>query len=125
MPTYTAGKPQSKQFYVEPGVYRFKVIEAKDDTSTKGNDMIELKLRIILKDGSDGPNCFDYLVFTDASFWKVDAFLKSCDAHPGEGVAVDIKAETLIGYEGEARFKVEDYKGNTNNKVEAYLFDEF
>jgi hypothetical protein len=125
MPTYTAGKPQASEFHVEPGVYRFKVIEAKDDSSRAGNEMIKLKVRIIKPDGSDGPSCFDYLVFSANALWKVDSFLKSVDKHPGEGVSFNVEPDDLIGCEGEARFIVEPYEGKKNNKVEAYLFDEF
>lgn len=125
MPTYTAGKPQSTEFHVPSGEYRFRVIEAKDDTSKAGNEMIKLKLRVLHKSGEEGPALFDYLVFDASSLWKIDSFLKAVDQHPGEGKEVEVKAESLIGLEGEARLKVEDYNGKKSNKVDAYLFDEF
>lgn len=125
MPKYTAGKPENKTFIVPPGDYKLKVIAAKDDTSKTGNDMIELQLRIIHDDGSNGPSLFDYLVFTQSSFWKVDAFLKSADKHPGEGQSVNVNADDLIGYEVRATLKVEKYDGKESNKVAAYLFEDF
>lgn len=125
MPTYTAGKPKNAELYVEPGKYRFRVIEAKDDTSRGGADMVKVKLRVLHQDGSEGPALFDYFVFTDTCFWRVDNFLTSCGKHPGEGVAIDVNADDLVGYEGEANLIVETYEGKKNNKVAAYLFDEF
>lgn len=125
MPKYTAHNPTSQEFFVPAGEYKVKVIEAKDDTSKSGNDMIKLKLRVILPDGSNGPSLFDYLVFTTSSSWKVDAFLKSTDAHPGDGKEIDVKAEELIGLEGSAKLLVETYKDQKQNKVETYLFEEF
>jgi hypothetical protein len=124
MITFTAGKPEAAEFHVEPGDYKLRVLEAIEDTSKSGNDMLKLKLRIVLPDGSDGPALFDYLVFTETSFWKIDHFLKSCGRHPGEGAAVNIDADTLIGWECEASLKVETYEGQKSNKVAAYLWDE-
>lgn len=125
MPKYIAGKPEQKQFYVEPGDYNLRVVEAKDDTSKGGNEMIKLKLKVVNDDGTDGPSLFDYLVFHKDSSWKVDAFLKSADRHPGEGQEYDVSADSLIGLEVRATLKVEKYEGNTNNKVANYLFEEF
>ena len=43
------------------GVYDFEIAEAADDTSSKGNDMISLKLHIYHSDG-DRRTVFDYLL---------------------------------------------------------------
>lgn len=88
--------------------------------------MIKLKLRVLHDDGTEGPALFDYLVFQDSSLWKIDQFLKSAEQHPGEGVEIDLDVNQMIGWEVRALLKIEEYKGNTNNKVESYLFeDEF
>jgi hypothetical protein len=127
MPSYTAGKPESKsgEFFLPAGAYKFRVIESKDDSSSGGNAMIKLKIRLIKKDGTDGPSNYDYLVFNPKCFWKIDQFLKSVGKHPGEGKDIDIKAEELIGAQGEVSVKVETYEGNKENKVVNYLFEEF
>lgn len=123
MATYTAGKPQANEFHVEPGDYRVRVIEAKEDTSKAGNEMIKLKLRVIKSDGTDGPALFDYLVFSEAGFWRVDSFLKGCGHHPGEGVSVNVEADKIIGWECDAKLEVEAYEGKKSNKVVAYIFE--
>ena len=122
---FKAGKPETAEFHVAPGDYQLRVIEAQEDTSKAGNEMIKLRLRVIKDDGTDGPALFDYLVFNEASFWKVNAFLKACDRHPGEGKSIDIEAEDCIGWECEATLCVETYEGKKSNKVTSYLFDEF
>lgn len=109
--------------HVEPGDYKLRVIEASEETSKSGNEQIKLKLRVIREDGSEGPALFDYLVFAQSCFWKVDAFLKACGQHPGEGLPVDVQADEIIGWECEATLKVETYDGKKNNKVAAYLWD--
>ena len=121
---FKAGKPETSQFYVPPGDYRLRVLEATEDTSKTGNDMIKLKLRVVLPNGDDGPSLFDYLVFTESSFWKVDHFLKSCGRHPGEGEEVELNVGGMAGWECTATLKVELYEGQKNNKVAAYLFDD-
>lgn len=122
---FKAGKPEASQFFVPEGDYTVRVIEAEQDTSKAGNEMIKLKLRVRMADGSEGPALFDYLVFNEKCFWKVDAFLKACGRHPGEGSKVDIEADDLIGYECYASIVVEKHDGKKSNKVGAYLFDEF
>lgn len=122
---FKAGTPkQGGEFFVEPGEYDLRVIEAKQDTSKAGSDMIKLKLRVLKEDGSEGPALFDYLVFTGSSFWKVDSFLKSCGQHPGEGSELDLDPDEMIGWECHASLKVEMYEGNKNNKIASYLWDD-
>ena len=67
---------KERQFpLLEPGVYDFKVIEAKAQNSSSGNPMIALELRIITKEGVEF-NVFDYLVATAKMMWKTKHF---CD----------------------------------------------
>lgn len=88
--------------------------------------MLKLKLRVVREDGSDGPALFDYLVFSESSFWKIDTFLKSAGQHPGEGEEASIDCGACIGWEVRASLKVETFDGKKLNKVESYLFeDEF
>lgn len=125
MPSYTAGKPQSgPALFVEPGEYSLRVVEAKDKKSGAGNAMIELRLRVVMEDGSDGPSLFDYLVFTPKAYFKIDAFQASCGRHPGEGQDSKLDADDCVGLECRARLKVEEYEGRKNNKVDAYIWEE-
>ena len=129
---YTAGTPTAPTgTHVPAGDYKLRVVEAKADTSkASGNDMVKLKLRVVKPDGSEGSALFDYLVFQDSSHWKIDAFLKSAGAHPGEGNPFPFEPDAMdeidgmVGLEVQATLKVETYDGKTNNKVVSYLFDE-
>ena len=122
---YKAGKPEARQFFVEPGEYTIRVIDAKEDTSKTGNDMIKLTLEVVMKDGSKGPRLFDYLVFTEKARFKADQFLQATGEHPGDGKDYTWDEQKLIGLECQARLTVEEYDNKKSNKVEAYLFDEY
>lgn len=122
---YTSGSPSASSFCVPAGEYKLRVIEAKEDTSTNGNDMIKLKLRIIKDDDSEGPALFDYLVLGENSQWKIDQFLSACGEHPGEGEDVDLDVDAMIGWECTAILIVEEYKGKKSNKVESYAIQDF
>lgn len=123
--TYKSGSPQASVFYVEPGTYKLRVIEAKEDSSRSGNDMIKLKLRVIKDDGSDGPALFDYLVLAENTGWKIDQFLSACGEHPGEGVDASLDVDAMIGWECEAELTVETYEGKKSNKVANYCPQDF
>ena len=126
MQTYTPQKPKAGMGTCVPeGEYKLRVLEAKEDTSTAGNDMVKLKLRVVMPDGTDGPALFDHLVFTESALWKLDQFLASAGKHPGEGVPVTLGVNEMIGWECVALLEVEAYKGTKNNKVKSYLFEEF
>lgn len=125
MPSYTASKPSTGgALYVPPGDYKLKVLDAVDETSSNGNEMITMRMGVIMPDGSKGPSFFERLVFTPKSFYRIDNFLASCGEHPGEGKSRSLEADDVIGWECRARLKVEEYDGRKNNKVEAYLWEE-
>lgn len=122
--SFRTSRIETSEFHVEPGDYRLRVLEASEDTSKSGNDLIKLKFRVIKDDGTDGPIIYDYLVFTDSSFWKINHFLKSCGQHPGENEQVDLDPDEMIDWICEATLKLEEYDGKKTNKVAAYLWDD-
>ena len=121
---FKASRPAASEFHVVPGDYQLRVLEAVEDTSKSGNEMIKLKFRILKDDGSDGPILYDYLVFTESSFWKIDHFLKSCGQHPGENEKIELDPDEMIDWLCDATLTVEEYDGRKSNKVIAYLWDE-
>lgn len=123
--TFKAGKPESKTFTVPAGDYTLRVLEAKEDTSKNGNDMIKLSLAVVKEDGTSGVRLFDYLVFTDASRWKIDSFLMAAGKHPGEGKSLDLDTDAMIGWECEATLAIDKHEGKESNKIAAYLSDSF
>lgn len=115
---------------LKPGEYSFEVVDAKEkelekdgQKLKKGTPFIELKLRV------DGPNdqqatVFDNLFFTESSYWKIDAFLKSIGKHPGEGQTIEVDAFDICGERGSVRIKTgKTQGGNPRNEVESYTWD--
>lgn len=102
------------------GDYQFEVVNAEEKRSKAGNDMIELTLSI------EGSKVYDNLVFTEKAFWKVDQFLKSVGAHPGEGKSIDVEADDCVGQRGTVTLRVgKSDKGNDRNEVDCYTWEEF
>jgi hypothetical protein len=117
MPSYKSSEPTSRPDFVEPGEYTVEVINATETVSKKGSDMIELQLKAL----PDGVVFFDYLVFVQNAFWKIDAFRAAIGETVLPDVDVDIHADDFIGKQGQARLSVETYEGRKRNKVSAWL----
>ena len=107
------------------GRYKLRVVDVEKDTAKDSSDMLKLTLAV-LKDGNPGTKLYEYLIFSEKSFWKVEHFLKSCGEYAGDGVDVDSDelADDCIGWECEADLKVETYQGRDSNKVAAFVFDD-
>lgn len=58
---------------LDPGIYDFKVYEAKSKISRSGNEMIELKLKII-NENKQEIIILDYLLFSSNMSWKLRHF---------------------------------------------------
>lgn len=119
--TYKAGSAESREFNVPPGQYTLRVIEAKEDTSKNGNDMVVLKLRVIRDDGAEGPALFDRLVAIPTASWKIDQFLAACGHAPQEGEEVSLDVDEMIGWECQAELGIRTYEGKKSNEVTNYL----
>ena len=117
MPSYRSSEPTARPDYVEPGEYEIEVINAEDAVSQKGSEMIELKLRV----EPSGAVFFDHLVFTEKSFWKIDAFRAATGENVTANQDVEIHADDLIGRKGRAKLIVEEFNGRKRNKVAAWL----
>lgn len=118
---HTTGTPQEQSTFTPhpKGKYRMRVVNAEEKVSSKGNDMIEITLRALDKNGEEyGCRVFDYLTAN----WKLDSFLDAANMFPGEGQELEINADELIGKELTAQLAIEkDNKGNDRNKVAAYI----
>ena len=124
MISYTANAPKPPVARVlKPGDYPFRILDASEERSKSGNEMIKLKM-MVGHDRESEIGVFDYLVFGGSSDWKIDSFLKCVGLHPGEGQNLDIDGTDMIGLEGTVKLKIEEYLGKESNKVSAYLYDE-
>jgi hypothetical protein len=117
MPAYRSGDTSPRPDYVEAGEYAVEIINAEESISQKGNEMIELKLRVEPSEAI----VYDNLVFVEAAYWKIDAFRAAIGESVVPGEEVDIKAEDFIGKTGRVRLFVDEYGGRKRNKVAAWL----
>ena len=125
---FAAGAPKEapQGVILKPGEYEFVILDAteskleKDGPKLKaGTPKVELKLRV-----NDEATVFDNLFFDTATFWKVDALLKSVGKHPGEGEIVEIDAFDLCGEKGTVRIKTgKTQGGQPRNEVDSYTWD--
>ena len=112
MPTYT----QNKSATVPEGEYDFTVKNAKEETSSKGNEMIVLTLQI-----KDGPVVVDNLVFTEGAIWKIDEFRVATGEVINTTEEVSFEADDCLGRSGRCSVYVDTFDGRDRNKIEHYL----
>ena len=126
MPTYKSSElKQAGLYFVEPGVYKMEVANATDKTSQNGNAMIKLVCKILMPDGSAGPEVWDHLVFTAKAAWKIDQFLASIGRATVPGEDVEVDAIDLIGATGVALIGEEPGQTNPDHKfntIERWIF---
>ena len=126
MPTYKSSElKQAGLYFVEPGVYKMEVASAADKTSQNGNAMIKLVCKILMPDGSAGPEVWDHLVFTAKAAWKIDQFLASIGQATVPGEDVEVDAIDLIGAVGVALIGEEPGQTNPDHKfntIERWIF---
>ena len=127
MPTYKSSElKQAGVYYVEPGVYKMEVASAADKTSRKtGNAMIKLVCKVLMPDGSAGPEVWEHLVFAPTSLYKKDQFLASIGRATIPDEDIEVNAIDLIGAVGVALLEVE--RGQTNpdhkfNNIKRWIF---
>jgi hypothetical protein len=116
MPSYKASTPTERPDFVEPGDYQVEILDAVETVSKGGHEMIELKLRT-----EAGSYLYDFLVFIQTAFWKIDAFRAATGEQVTPDEDVEITGDDLIGRTGTARLTVEEYNGKKRNKVAAWL----
>lgn len=115
---YFSTNDSPRDFYVKPGDYVLRIIDAVETVSkNSGAEMIKLTLEV------EGHGCrlYDYLIASAATVWKIDAFRRAIGETIHEEVEVEIVPRDLIGRTGRARLKTEEYSGKLSNKVDAWL----
>lgn len=123
---------------IEPGTYAFQVINAANETSKSGNDMIKLTLNFWDKDGNPH-TVFDYLLevmayklrhFCDAT-GLIDKYERG-EIHPSDCIGKEGYLE-LVVQEGKikdngdrypSRNSVKDYVKKSSNKTNEFFDDD-
>jgi hypothetical protein len=115
---YVSPNQQPREFHVSPGEYEVRVIDAIETISKgSGQEMIKLMLEV----EGRGVRLYDYLIASASAAWKIDAFRRATGEDVSEGEEVHLTAQDLIGRQGRARLKVEEFQGRLSNKVDAWL----
>jgi hypothetical protein len=126
MPSYKQEEPKKAgTYFVEPGIYRLEIKNAVEKTSQNGNPMIKLVCKVLMKDGSEGPEVWDHLVFTAKASWKIDQFLASIGQAVIPGEEVSVEATDLIGEVGVAEIGEEAGTNNPDqrfNNIARWIF---
>jgi hypothetical protein len=108
-----------------PGTYDFEVLEAEEQTSSKGNDMIMLKLAIYNAQGQNR-HVYDYLVGTDGAQFKIRHYAEATgqlDTYDGG----EISADDQVGRTGRCKIVIKkDASGQyaDKNAVSDYVRSE-
>jgi hypothetical protein len=105
--------PEEKRVLPEAD-YQFTVEDAKERTSTKGTEMIEVKLKIT---GSRGRTT----VYDNLLSWNIGDFLVAIGEPVTYGQETDIEAYDLPGRSGRAHLVIENWQGNDRNKIGKYV----
>lgn len=106
-------KEQAKQGdLIPPGNYDFVVIDATDKISKAGNDMIEVKLRIYMPNGSERI-MFDYLL--ESLEYKIAHFFQCVDLWK-EYESGEVSAHDCVGKSGELKTYIQKGKDGYADK---------
>lgn len=107
------------------GAYDFEVLEATEDQSKKGNDMVKLKLRLYDAEGSQR-TIFDYLVSTDGGAYKIRHFA-AATGMLDKYESGELRAEDMEGKSGSCQIAIQKDKTGQypdKNTVRDYLADD-
>lgn len=90
------------------GLYDFEIAEAAEKISAKGNDMIELKIRVYDADGN-WRGVFDWLVDTEGGAFKTRHFA-DCTGMLAEYEKGELRAEDLVSKTGRCKLVIKKDK---------------
>ena len=103
---------------LQPGVYRYEVVDAVHATSAAGNDMYQLRLKVF-QDNGPAVTVWDNLVEKESCELRFIQFFDSL----GMDVKDTDETKNAIGEQGTVRIKIE--KGQNGyadrNRVDKYL----
>src|ERR1700746_3733722 len=104
------------------GIYEFKCVDAGEKEAKESrNPMIELQLDVFNADFTDKIRVVDRLVFTPASYWKIDSFRRSTGEEIKQGQKVSFEAEDCIDRVGRVQLKTSSYNGKARNEIDCYI----
>lgn len=121
--TYVSkGKP-SEFGFIPAGVYLATVTGVEEKTSKSGNQMLVVDFLAVASDGTSTTVKY-YLTHTDASVWKIDAFLYAIGMTPQAGQTVTLMPNQLMGKKCYIKVGVEEGDQRDFNNCENVLSEE-
>jgi Protein of unknown function (DUF669) len=111
---YTASNPTA--LTLPDGEYPFVVTAAEEKTSSNGNEMIALTLKI-----KDGPSVYDNLVNVESAWFKIDQFRAAIGDQIAPGTELDLNPDKWIRRVGRCILYTDMYDGKRRNKVAEYV----
>lgn len=102
------------------GIADFEIFDATHKTSKSGNPMIEIKLKIWDKNGTQG-TMWDYLVGIPSSVWKIKSLCIAIGS-PAKYEEGSISDEFLVGKSGSCELvEQKDKDGKERIRVKDYI----
>jgi hypothetical protein len=91
---------------IEPGNYKFNIVDASETTSKRGHTALAIKMEVYVEgEGGTTPvNVNDWVYFTEASGWRLKQFLLGLDRLE----APPTEATEYIGLGGTGKFVIGD-----------------
>lgn len=101
--------------------YWWRVEDAEDLYSLKGDPQIKLILKVGDRDGT--VKMFESLTFNENAFFRIELFMKSAGVYPGDGVDVEFAAADCIGLQGGCTVRDEESKkdGKAYSRIDKWL----
>ena len=104
------------------GIYDFKVVDAGEKEAKESHNlMIELQIDVMNADFTDKVRVVDRLVFTPASYPRIDSFRKATGEKITQGQKVNFEAEDCIDRTGRLALETTVYNGKPRNEVDYYV----
>jgi hypothetical protein len=123
MPSYIQGADSTPEIFPDGSEWPFVTEDAIEKESSNGNQMIELKVRVLGPNGEKKSLLYDFLVFTPGGYRKIDEYREATGEKLVPGKEVAFEAEDCIDRHGRLIVTIDNYQGRERNKVSYYVTD--
>jgi hypothetical protein len=98
MPTYQQGQSaEQTNERLQPGIHQVTCTEAEEKQSRAGNDMLVLTIQPVVNGQPCRPRMREYLVFSKAAAWRIDAAMSAFGHAVEKGANVEVTPRHFVG----------------------------